>query len=502
MLSPKELHKSFRVNRAYEYLCDEFEISNAFVKTIQSFLLEQGYPFLRDLGMLTVVFGSAFFMFLGRTGLIEPDEGRYAEIPREMLEKGDFITPTLNYVAYFEKPPLHYWLTAFSFKLFGLNEFAARFTGALAGLLTVLLVYHAGRKLFSRREGLASAFILGTSIGFLAQSRINLTDMTLTFWLSAALCCFIIAAEDNEEHKGRYYCLFYAFSALAVLTKGLIGLVLPLGIIGIYLALTRRWNLLKELRIAGGTAFFLAVTVPWFVLTSLRNPDFARFFFIHEHFERYLTKVHGRYQPAWFFLPVLLTTMFPWSIYAIRAIKRAWRERRHEDGERLIFLIIWAAVIFAFFSASHSKLVPYILPVFPPLALLLGKMFSDVMGQREQGPVFRPENGILAGLLVMMALAAAVYPHVRELAPVLVQSGLVRPGSSLLTKQPILTPSGGAIVAELAAVMGAVTWMVSRRRNVPVLFAVICLCSYSLETIGLKMFMEGIEFKPLPLNLD
>jgi len=493
MLSSKGLHKSFRVDRACEYLCDEFKTTNSFMKSIRSCLLERGYPVLRDLGILTLVFGSAFFMFLGRTGLIEPDEGRYAEIPREMLEKGDFITPTLNYVAYFEKPPLHYWLTALSFKLFGLNEFAARFAGALAGLLTVLLVYHAGRKLFGRHEGLVSAFVLGTSIGFLAQSRINLTDMTLTFWLSAALCCFIIAADDNEEHKGRYYYLFYLFSALAVLIKGLIGLVFPVGIIGIYLAVTRRWYLLREMRLAGGTALFLAVTAPWFVLVSLRNPDFARFFFIHEHFERYLTKVHGRYQPAWFFLPVLLATMFPWSIYAIRAFKRAWRERRHQDGERLIFLMIWAMLIFVFFSVSNSKLVPYILPVFPPLALLLGKMFSDVMGQREQGAVFWPENGILAGLLAVMAVAAAVYPHVRELAPVLVKCGLVRPGSSLLTKPPILSPAGGALVAQLTAFMGAAIWLASRRRYVFMLFAAICFCSYFLEVLGIQVFMEGIE---------
>jgi len=241
------------------------------MKNIRSFLLEREYSFLRDLVMLAVVFGNAFFLLLGRVGLIEPDEGRYAEIPREMLEKGDFITPTLNYVKYFEKPPLHYWLTALSFKSFGLNEFAARFTGTLAGLLCVLLVYHTGRKLFGRREGLFSALILGTSTGFVAQSRINLTDMTLTFWLSAALCCFIIAADDNEEHKGRYYGLFYLFSALAVLTKGLIGLVLPVGIIGVYLVVTHRWYLLREMRLVIGTALFLAVAAPWFVLVSLRN---------------------------------------------------------------------------------------------------------------------------------------------------------------------------------------------------------------------------------------
>lgn len=464
------------------------------MKTIRSYLLEREFPLLRDLGIMTVVFGSAFFLLLGRAGLIEPDEGRYSEIPREMLEKGDFVTPTLNYVGYFEKPPLHYWLNALSFKLFGLNEFAARLTGTLAGLLTVLLVYHTGRKLFGRREGLFSSFILGTSTGFLAQSRINLTDMTLTFCLSAALCCFIIAADDLERRKGRYYYLFFLFSALAVLTKGLIGLVFPVGIIIIYLAKARRWYLLKEMRLAGGIGLFLAVTVPWFALVSLRNPEFARFFFIHEHFERFLTKVHGRYQPFWFFVPILLLTMLPWSFYAVRAVARAWSERRHQDGERLMFLLIWAAFIFLFFSASHSKLIPYILPVFPPLAILTGRMFSDLI-DREQQKMFGPENAILGTLLVLMAVLAVIYPHVRDLAPVLTGTGLVRPGSSLLTKPPILSPAGGVVAACLSLCLGTAIWLASRKKNVLIMFTGLCISSYSLETIGLQVFMEGIEFK-------
>lgn len=465
------------------------------IMNIRSYLLEREYPALRDLWVLTAVFGSAFFLLLGRVGLIEPDEGRYSEIPREMLERNDFITPTLNYVAYFEKPPLHYWLTALSFKLFGLNEFAARFAGTLAGLLCVLLVYHTGCKLFGRREGLFSALILGTSTGFLAQSRINLTDMTLTFCLTAALCCFIIASTDHEQHKRRYYLLFYLFSALAVLTKGLIGMVFPAGIIVIYLATTHRWHLLKEMRPAGGIALFLAITVPWFVLAALRNPEFARFFFIHEHLQRFLTKVHGRYQPFWFFIPILMLTMFPWSLYGVRAIARAWQARQQRNGERLLFLLIWAALIFLFFSASNSKLIPYILPVFPPLALLMGKMISDLADHRDPVHEFVPENILLGVLLILMTALAIVYPHVRDLGPALTGSGLVRSGSSLLTKQPILSPTGGVAVACLTFLMGCMAWLAVHKRNILILFAGLCLGSYLLETIGLKAFLEGIELK-------
>jgi len=464
------------------------------VKDLKAYFSPRHYPVWRDISILLILFGGAFFLFLGHAGLIEPDEGRYSEIPREMLERGDFVTPTLNYVGYFEKPPLHYWLNALSFKLFGLNEFAARLPGVLAGLLTVLLVYHTGRKLFGRREGVFSAFILGTSTGFLAQSRINLTDMTLTFCLSAALCCFIIAAGDHEERKGRYYYSFYLFSALAVLTKGLIGIVFPVSIIAIYLATTRRRHLVKEMRLAVGSGLFLVVTVPWFVLVSQRNPEFARFFFIHEHLERFLTKVHGHYQPFWFFAPILLLTMLPWSFYAVRAVARAWSERRQHNGDRLVFLLTWAAVIFLFFSASDSKLIPYILPVFPPLALLTGKMFSDLM-DREQQRIFGPESVLLGTLLVVMAALAVIYPHVRELAPFLTGSGLARPGSSLLTKQPILSPAGGVVVACLSLSMSAAIWLAGRKKELLILFTGLCLCSYFLETVGLQVFTEGIEFK-------
>jgi len=443
--------------------------------------------------VLLFLFGGAFFLFLGRIGLIEPDEGRYSEIPREMLEKGDFLTPTLNYVHYFEKPPLHYWLNALSFKLFGLNEFAARFSSALAGLLTLLLVYHTARTLFGRREAILSAFILGTSTGFLVQSRINLTDMTLTFFLSAALCSFILAVE--ETGKRTLYCyLFFLFSACAVLTKGLIGLLFPGAIPIFYLLATGRWHLLKEMGLAGGMVLFLALTAPWFVLVSLANPEFARFFFIHEHFERYLSRVHGRYQPFWYFVPILLLTMFPWSIYVMRAIRQAIAGRQRQQGASLLYLLLWAATIFLFFSLSSSKLIPYILPVFPPLAILMGKMFSDQMDKKSESRFF-PENILLCSILFCASVLIALYPHVRELAPLLVKSGLVRPASSLLTKPPLVTPLGGGLVAGLSLAMGLLLCFAQRRKDIHLLFAGLCLYAFMLETAGAHFFMDGIAFK-------
>jgi 4-amino-4-deoxy-L-arabinose transferase-like glycosyltransferase len=391
------------------------------MQRIVSFFTARINPVLQDLAFLGVIFGIAFFQVLGKFPLMEPDEGRYSEIPREMLERGDFITPMLNYVKYFEKPPLHYWLNAIAMSIFGENEFATRFPGALCGLLTVLLVYHFGRKLFGRREGLFASMILGSAAGFLIQGRINLTDMTLTFCMSAAIGFFLLASRPDETRKGYYYYLFYIFAALAVLAKGLIGLVLPGGIIFLYLLICRRWALLREMRLLTGIPLFLLVAAPWFVLVTLRNPEFFQFFFIHEHFQRFLTKVHGRYQPFWFFIPILLLTMLPWSFFVPQAIRQGWRRRKEKDGDVFIYLIIWAGFIFLFFSKSNSKLIPYILPVFAPLALLVGHFFNRVL-DGEKLP--RRTCILIAAVLTIVGCACIVYPHVTAKAYVSAIGGI------------------------------------------------------------------------------
>ena len=184
-----------------------------------------------------------------------------------------------------------------------------------------------GCRLFGRRSGLFAALILGTCTGFLVQARLDITDMTLTCTLSAALAFFIVAAREGERHPGRYYYFSYLCAALAVLAKGLIGIVFPGAIIFLYLLFTRRWRLLKEMHLLTGMLLFFAVSAPWFIMISLRNPEFARFFFIHEHFERFTSTVHGRYQPLWFFVPVLLGTMLPWSLFIPASVRGIWTGR-------------------------------------------------------------------------------------------------------------------------------------------------------------------------------
>jgi len=432
------------------------------MKQIINFLTSKEEKSWKDLTFLLLFFGVSIFQFLGRLPLLEPDEGRYAEIAREMLEKMDFITPHLNYVKYFEKPPLLYWLNALSISLFGRNEFAARFPTAVAGLLGILLTYHIGRKIFGRREALFSALVLGTSVGYLAQARMNIIDMTLTFCMTATLGCFLIAVQDKEKRKGLYFHLFYLFAALTVLAKGVIGLVLPGVVIFFYIVLTRQWRLLREMRLATGIPLFILVCVPWFILVSINNPEFARFFFIHEHVERFLTKVHNHYQPIWYFIPVLLGCMFPWSLFLPAAVLRLRKENLSSPGSPVLFLSLWAVVVFGFFSLSGSKLIPYILPIFPAVAVLIGRTFSLACEEGEK--TLRINASVVASVAAMLGVGVVLYPYVAQ-----------RPKLGVFEVAVI----GAVLIAE-----GAAALLCMRRAGVAGAFGAFCLMSFLLTIVG------------------
>ena len=457
---------------------------------------------LRDLLALVFILGIPFLQFLGRLPLIDPDEGRYAEIPREMLERGDLITPTLNYVKYFEKPPLLYWINAASMKIFGLNEFAARLPSALCGLLTLLTTYLIARRLYDRRTALLSALILGTSAGFVLQSRIILTDMLLTLCLTAALGAFIVAAQRDEGRNNNplpWY-LFYLFCALAVLAKGLIGIVFPAGIILFFLVLGWRWRILTRMHCVVGLLLFLAVVIPWFVAVSHRNPEFLHFFFIREHFERFTSTVHGRYQPFWFFLPVLLGTMLPWSCFIPGALSTAWADRRRESGQAGMFLLIWIGVVFLFFSLSSSKLVPYILPIFPPLAILISHRLCRLPGGSDRGlRVASTGMGIILTTLGVAALSYARLPQTVSMLAELMPR-LADPLNQFVKNIPHVSTGGCIVIGFLFLIQGVVALTTSGRR-VGQLLITICICSFLIEILVPRLIMGSITQNESPREL-
>lgn len=327
-----------------------------------------------------------YYSALGTIPLLEPDEGRYAEIPREMLARGDFVTPHLNGVVYLEKPPLFYWGNAASFALFGESEFSARFFTATVSIAGVLLTCWMGTVLAGPRAGLFSGIVLSTSLYYYIIGRINTLDMTLAAAMIVAIFPAFLFLSGKRESRG-YLLLSYAGAALAFLAKGLIGIAFPAAILLLWMLLSRRHREIGKAVSIPGIALFLAIALPWVIIVQRENPDFAWFFFVREHFLRYATKMHRRYQPFWFFLPVVIAGLLPWLAFARRAARAAW-----DAGEGFLpaddrrFLFCWVLFIFLFFSLSNSKLVTYAAPLFPPLAVLFGRAL-DLWADREDGSV-------------------------------------------------------------------------------------------------------------------
>ena len=324
---------------------------------------------------IIVVLLVVWFANLDARRLIRPDEGRYAEIAREMAVTGDWITPRLNGLKYFEKPPLQYWATAAAYRVFGPSEWTARLWPGLAGALTALVVWRFGRRLFGNEAGASAGLVSISMLWIAANAHINTLDMGLTLFLTIGLAGFLWAQRDDATAGERREGMVLAWSgaALAMLSKGLIGLVLPGGAMAIYIVLNRDWSRLTKLHLVMGAILVLVIAAPWFIAVSVVNPEFPGFFFIHEHFQRFLTTVHRRTEPWWYFLPILIAGTLPWTVLAVQSVIGAVRADPPRPGFRpRVFLLAWIVFVMLFFSASHSKLPSYILPVFPALAWLMG----------------------------------------------------------------------------------------------------------------------------------
>ncbi len=335
----------------------------------------------RDLLLITLLFVLSYGAMLGNRALWQPDEARYSEIPREMLLSGDYLTPHLDGVKYFEKPPLFYWLEAGALRWFGLSAWSARLWPVLFSLFGCLAVYAAGRAWYGRGAGLAAAGVLATSLLYFFLGRAVILDLALTALLSSAMLALVQGVRTPLGTRRRnWFWGAYALMALATLTKGLIGFVLPGMVVAVWVALLGEWRLLRSMYLPSGVLVFLLIAAPWHVWVSAVNPEFPYFYFVQQHFLRYLTDAEHRYQSDWFFMPILLLGFFPWTLFLAQALRQSvvrLRGRRREHKETL-FLVVWFVVVFSFFSLSHSKLVPYILPVFPPLALLVGRYLANV----------------------------------------------------------------------------------------------------------------------------
>lgn len=339
-----------------------------------------------------------WFATLSLRPLFNPDEGRYAEIPREILSGGDWIIPHLNGVAYVEKPPLQYWATAFCLKVLGADEFGARFYTALSALCTVLVVWLCARRLWGLASAWRAAAVLCSMLLFVVLGQLLTLDMSLTLYMTLALAGFLLAqphggpAEpgaaalgppDRGAGQGPWMLVAWIATALGVLTKGVVAAAIPAAVLVAYSLYARDFAPWRRLRAAIGVPVFLLITVPWHWLAARRLPDFLQFFFVHEHLTRYLTPSADREEPWWYFGVVFLLGSIPWTLSAVRVMLRGWQRGAGSGAfNPTLFLWIWVLFVCVFFSLSDSKLIPYILPAMPALAFLIASLPADAL-QRD-----------------------------------------------------------------------------------------------------------------------
>jgi 4-amino-4-deoxy-L-arabinose transferase-like glycosyltransferase len=359
------------------------------------------------LSLLVVVFVLLSLLVLNLRTLVPPDEGRYAEMAREMLLGGDWVTTRLNGIKYFEKPPLHTWMSAISFAVFGIGEWQARLWNGVCGIFGVLMVSYTGRRLFGGRAGLYAAMVLGSMLFWAAASQFNSLDLPVAATMALSLCALLIAQQDDAGtvQRRRWMLVCWAGMALSLLAKGLIGVVLPGGVLLGYALLSGDRGIWRRLHPLAGLALFLLLSLPWFLLVAARNPEQPQFFFIHEHWDRFFLKTHHREGPWYYFLVLLLPATMPW-LAMLPASLAAARKRVQGDFQAPLLLLVWIGFILLFFSYSSSKLPGYMLPVLPAMALLAGAYLERASRKAALAPAVLLVMVGIAGLACMPLIGA------------------------------------------------------------------------------------------------
>ncbi len=320
-------------------------------------------------------------------GLWDRDEGRYADVAQRMLDSGDFITPRMNGFVFLDKPPLVYWVTAGSLALWGSNETGARFGQFLFAAGTLFFVHRIGRLLFDERRALLAVLVLASAAGFFVSSHILTLDLGLTFFLTLTLLAFLKGWRETPR-GARWYLLMFAAAALGGLSKGLVGVLLPAMTIACFLTLRGRWYRCREVPWLRGALLSLAIASPWFVLVSIRHPEFPAYFFLHEHLARFASGVHHRFGQWYYYLAVLFLGMLPWSLILPAQLARTHRPLRGvfslPRSEASAFIFSWIVPGLLFFTVARSKLPLYILPVFPAAALAMAAALDHDL--RKEAP--------------------------------------------------------------------------------------------------------------------
>jgi 4-amino-4-deoxy-L-arabinose transferase-like glycosyltransferase len=377
----------------------------------------------------------ALFHDLGRLAFVGADEPRYARIAEEMNLRRSYVTPTLEFIPWLEKPPLLFWVEAVSFKAFGVSEWAARFPVALLAALGALAAAEFALRCAGPRAAWIAALILPTSGLFFVYGRAASTDMPLTCFLTIALANGYAATAGRSQWRAL---AAGAALGLAVLAKGPIAIFLFAGVFGVYFLVVRRFGWDLRQTVIGGAAA-AAVATPWFYAVWRENGyDFLATFFLNHHLSRFLTAIHHHAQPFWYYLPVLVVGFFPWVCFLGPAARRLWRKRdawTAEGGCPELFLWIWAAFPVLLFSMSMSKLPGYVLPVLPPLALLAALEWDRRLEGEATASRSLSVQSALLGVLAVLLAAGVLWTFTARYE---------RPAIGLIVTLPLLLGVGAA----------------------------------------------------------
>ena len=412
--------------------------------------------------ILLVVIIIAFYLYgLGKLPLLGPDEPRYAQVAREMFLSGDLITPTLGHHTWFEKPALLYWMIAAAFKVFGVSEWSARFGPALCGLLTILAVWYVGREI-DREDPHGFAFwsvvVTASCLGLIVFSRAASFDVVITMTTTWALACFLI---HELRNKRLLLAGFYVFVGLSLLAKGLVGIVIPFGVVGLYYLLRRSWPSRSVWRsLFWGVPLAVAVSVIWYGPVIARHGwTFIDEFFIQHHFARYMSNKYHHPQPIWFYPVIVMMLALPWTPYLIVALAKGRRwEWRGSDSLSIVrvFAIAWLLLPIVFFSFSGSKLPGYVLPVLPAVALLVSDRLTRMFDPKWPLMIASATAVLVVIVLNFGAMRYAGHESVRDLllladargyanAPVLAQRSDDRSAEFYAYDRVVYGPNGEPI---------------------------------------------------------
>jgi len=327
-----------------------------------------------------------YFYRLGDLSFMNPDEGRFAQAAKEMLRRNEWILPYFRGEILSTKPILYFWMIILSFKWLGISELSARLPSALMATAGLFLVYWTGKIAFNRAVGCLSAIILATSCLYFFEARFAHADISLTFFITLSLCCFYLGYISMEaKSKKRFYLLFYVGMALATLTKGPVGVVIPSVVVLTFLILSGNVRAIGEMNLFWGSLIFMAIVLPWFVSATLKGGySYLRILLIQETGLTPFFNAYDHREPLYFYFISLFNKFAPWSLFLPAAFSYAMMEKNRKDAFPLLFFLSWFLVIFIFFSLADAKRDRYILPLYPAAAIIVGWAWERVAFQRKR----------------------------------------------------------------------------------------------------------------------